>query len=65
MYLKTVEVKNFRLLNEAIINIDKSITLIVSRNNTGKISFVEMLYKVLNEEKLSFHDYPLAAREKA
>lgn len=62
MYLKTIEVKNFRLLNEVVINIDDSVTLIVGRNNTGKTSLMDVLYKVLNGEKLTFHDYPLSSR---
>ena len=62
--MKQIEIKNYRLLNNVTINIDKSATLIVGRNNTGKTSIMNMLCSVLNNEKLTFHDYPLAAREK-
>ncbi len=63
MYIKTIEVKNYRLLNDVSINIDKSATLIVGRNNTGKTSLMDILDKVLNGKNLTFNDYPLLSRK--
>lgn len=37
MYLKKVELKNFRLWNEALIDLEKQSTVIVGKNNTGKV----------------------------
>lgn len=64
MFIKTIEIKNYRLLNNISINIDKSATLIVGRNNTGKTSFMALLRKAVNGQNISFHDYPLSSREK-
>jgi putative ATP-dependent endonuclease of the OLD family len=64
MFIRTIEIENYRLLNNISINIDKSATLIVGRNNTGKTSFMALLRKAVNGQNISFHDYPLSSREK-
>lgn len=64
MYLKKIHIENFRLLRDIDIVLDKSLTLIVGKNNTGKTSVAHLLQMVINEKKnLSFDDYPLACRK--
>ena len=63
MYLKTVHIKNYRLLTDVAINLDMTTTVIVGRNNTGKTSLMDLIYKVTQGAKLSFHDYPIYCRD--
>jgi len=64
MYLQKIHIENFRLLKNVDIVLDKALTLIVGKNNTGKISIVHLLQAVISERKnLSFNDYPLECRK--
>lgn len=62
MYLKTVHIKNYRLLTDVEINLDTATTVIVGRNNTGKTSLMDLINKVTQGHKLVFHDYPIFCR---
>lgn len=63
MYLKKIELKNFRLWNEALIDLEKQSTVIVGKNNTGKSSFMYFLLMLVNNQNPSFNDYPLDKRD--
>lgn len=64
MYLQRIHIENFRLLKNVDIVLDKSLTLIVGKNNTGKTSIAHLLQAIINEKKnLSFNDYPLECRK--
>lgn len=63
MYLKTIHIKNYRLLDDVEINLDTSTTIIVGRNNTGKTSLMDLINKVTQGHKLDFHDYPMKCRD--
>ncbi|MCH5304435.1 MAG: AAA family ATPase, partial [Ruminococcus sp.] len=65
MYLKKLEIRNYRLLINADLNVDKDTTLIVGRNNTAKTSCMDFLYKILKVEGISYDDYPLCYRKYA
>ena len=45
MRLTEVHIKNYRLLLDSKLTVDESVTLIVGRNNTGKTSSIDFLYK--------------------
>jgi predicted ATP-dependent endonuclease of OLD family len=62
MYLKTIHIKNYRLLTDVEIDLDIDTTIIVGRNNTGKTSLMDLIYKVTKGNKLDFHDYPISCR---
>ncbi|MBT9545099.1 MAG: AAA family ATPase [Candidatus Sericytochromatia bacterium] len=47
MIIKSARVKNFRLLKDVSLTLDKTTTLIVGRNNTGKTSFAEIFRSFL------------------
>ena len=65
MRLTKIEIQNYRLLIDANLKVDTNTTLIVGRNNTAKTSCMDFLYKVLNDKKLSYNDYPLLKRKLA
>ena len=54
MRLKGTEVKNFRLLQEAALLLEKETTVIVGRNNSGKTSLTEVFSRILRENNPSF-----------
>ena len=63
--LSNIKIKNYRLLIDAELKVDDSITLIVGRNNTAKTSCAELIDKVLKNRALSYDDYPLKKRKYA
>ena len=64
MYISQVKIKNFRLLKDVTIDFDKSLTLFVGKNNTGKTSIINIMELLLSEKKdLPFEDYPLDCRK--
>jgi putative ATP-dependent endonuclease of OLD family len=62
MRIKSIQVRNFRLLANVSINLEDDITLVVGKNNTGKTSLLEAI-KIFTsgEEKLSFEDFAQAS----
>lgn len=63
MVLTKIYIKNYRLLVDAWMDIDSSMTLIVGRNNTAKTSCISIIENVLNGNPLSYDDYPLIKRK--
>jgi len=63
MYLKTIHIKNYRLLADVKIDLDTATTIIVGRNNTGKTSLMNIVNKVTQGKKINFHDYPINRRD--
>ena len=47
MLLTKINVQNYRLLVNAWMDVDSSMTLIVGRNNTAKTSCMDIIEKVL------------------
>lgn len=65
MYLKSIHIENYRLLRDVTISLDKSLTLFVGKNNTGKTSVMQAIEFMLSgATSLSFDDYPLECRQK-
>lgn len=63
MYLKKIEISNFRLWKKANIDLEKQSTVIVGKNNTGKTSLMDLIQLLVNNENISFDDYPLGDRK--
>ncbi len=63
MYLSKIKIKNYRLLIDAELDVDKKTTLIVGRNNTAKTSCIDCIKSVLYGNGFSYDDYPVAKRE--
>lgn len=58
MKIKKIEVKNFRLLENIVCNLEDDITLIVGKNNTGKTSFFEAIKLATSiDGKFIFEDF--------
>ena len=58
MKIKQIQLKNFRLLDDAVLNIEDDITLIVGKNNTGKTSLFEAInIFVKDKQEISFEDF--------
>ena len=63
MYLKRIEIKNFRLWRDSIIELEQQSTVIVGKNNTGKTSFIDFIQLIINDKKTLYDDYPLSERD--
>jgi putative ATP-dependent endonuclease of OLD family len=63
MKIKKVEIQNFRILENVVIDLDDDITLIVGRNNSGKTSLTEIFYKFFSGDKsrFKFEDFSLSS----
>lgn len=64
MYLSQMQIKNYRLLKNVTIDFDRTLTLFVGKNNTGKTSILNIIEFLVSDKKnLSFEDYPLDCRK--
>jgi len=65
MHLKGIGIKNFRLLRDCNLILEKQTTVIVGRNNSGKTSLTEVLKRLLDEGNPSFRleDFSFAAHD--
>lgn len=57
MRIKQLRVKNFRLLDNIVLDIEDDITLIVGKNNTGKTSLFEAVNIFTKTQEISFEDF--------
>lgn len=70
MYIQTITVKNFRLLKESTIDLDRDnkqdLSLLIGKNNSGKTSFIVLFDKFFRKETLSFdfNDFSMCLRKK-
>lgn len=48
MYLSKISVKNYRLLKDFSVDLEKEMSLIIGKNNSGKTSLLSLLYKIFN-----------------
>lgn len=65
MQLKNIVVKNFRLLHDAGLLLEKQTTVIVGRNNSGKTSLTEVIKRLLGDGNPSFRleDFSFATHQ--
>ncbi|AWG23868.1 hypothetical protein FK004_00830 [Flavobacterium kingsejongi] len=55
--IKKIEVENFRLLKTFSMDLEKELSLVIGKNNTGKTSILSVLDKFINEKsKFSYDD---------
>lgn len=57
MKVTKIDVRNFRLLKDSQISLEKDLTLIVGKNNSGKTSLLEILEKFLSVDKVDRRFY--------
>lgn len=68
MYINKIEVYNFRLLKNSILDLEnqeeKDLSILIGRNNSGKTSFIMLFDKFLkSSSKFNFNDFPITLRE--
>lgn len=65
MYISKIDVKNFRLLEDVTLSLEKRTTVIVGRNNSGKTSLTELFRRLLTDKAPTFRleDFSLSAHE--
>lgn len=65
MYIKKVNITNFRLLKNAELSFEEKTTVIVGRNNSGKTSLAELFRRLLSDNLPIFHleDFSLGVHE--
>ena len=58
MKITKIEIENFRLLKNFSMDLEKELSLIIGKNNTGKTSILSVLDKFLNEKtKFTYDDF--------
>lgn len=57
MKIKTLEIKNFRLLKDIKLSLEDQTTVIVGRNNSGKTSLTEIFRRLIGDKNPSFSIY--------
>ncbi|MCE6989014.1 ATP-dependent endonuclease [Dyadobacter sp. CY323] len=57
MKIKSVDIKNFRLLKDVTLSLEDSTTVIVGRNNSGKTSLTEVFRRLIGDKNPSFSLY--------
>lgn len=62
MHIERIRIKNFRLLQDFSIDLQKELSLVVGKNNSGKTSLLKVMDKFINgnENKFTFEDFSLS-----
>lgn len=63
MYISNIKIHNYRLLKNFSLDLNKSFSLILGKNNTGKTSLISLLDKFINKETFIFNDFSLIFQE--
>jgi putative ATP-dependent endonuclease of OLD family len=65
MYIHKIVIKNFRLLQDVELLLEKKTTVIVGRNNSGKTSLTELFRRLLSDQvpKFCLEDFSLGVHE--
>lgn len=63
MYIKTIKIKNFRLLKNTILDMKKELSLFIGRNNSGKTSFLVLFEKFFKNDTFTYDDFSLSLRD--
>ncbi len=65
MHIHKIDIRNFRLLRNVDLHLEKRTTVIVGRNNSGKTSLTELFRRLLKENSPTFRleDFSLSVHE--
>lgn len=68
MYINKIEIQNFRLLKNSVLDLenqeDKGLSILIGRNNSGKTSFIMLFDKFLKKSSsFNFDDFPVSLRK--
>ncbi len=64
MNIDRIKIKNFRLLQDFSVNVEKNLSLIIGKNNCGKTSFLAALEKFIKKESIEFDDFSISFQNK-
>ncbi|MEX6699339.1 AAA family ATPase [Peribacillus frigoritolerans] len=64
MYISNIKMRNFRLLNDTVLDLKKDLSLLIGRNNSGKTSFLVLFEKFYNNGGFNYNDFSLSLRKK-
>jgi len=64
MRITSIAVKNFRILQNSVMDFDRDLCLLLGRNNTGKTSFMVLIEKFLKNGDFNFNDFSVNMRSK-
>ena len=64
MHIKEIVIRNFRILLDSRIELDKQPCLLIGRNNAGKTSFMVLIEKFLKNQRFDYNDFPVKLRSK-
>lgn len=63
MYIKTIQIRNFRILSDSTLNFKDNLCLLIGRNNSGKTSFFVLFERFMNNLSFDFNDFSLCKRK--
>lgn len=64
MHIQEIKIRNFRILSDSTIELDKQPCLMIGRNNAGKTSFMVLIEKFLTNQQFDYNDFPVRLRSK-
>lgn len=64
MRITKIQAKNFRILQNSVMDFNRDLCLLLGRNNTGKTSFMVLIEKFLKNGEFNFNDFPINLRSK-
>ncbi|NOT65968.1 MAG: ATP-dependent endonuclease [Methylotenera sp.] len=64
MQISKIQIKNFRLLQDATLDVKKGLSLLIGKNNSGKTSLIVAFQKFFQDSKFTLDDFPLCQRQK-
>ena len=64
MRITKIQAKNFRILQNSVMDFDRDICLLLGRNNTGKTSFMVLIEKFLKNGDFNFNDFSVNLRSR-
>lgn len=62
MRITKIQAKNFRILQNSIMDFHRDLCLLLGRNNTGKTSFMVLIEKFLKNGDFNFNDFSINLR---
>lgn len=64
MRITRIAVRNFRIMQNSVMDFDRDLCLMLGRNNTGKTSFMVLIEKFFKNENFNFNDFSVNLRSK-
>lgn len=64
MRITKIQIRNFRILQNSVMDFDRDLCLLLGRNNTGKTSFMVLIEKFLKNGDFNFNDFSINLRNK-